>query len=230
MVLAAHGARDPRSTLVIGELVEKVRARGVETRAAYADVREPDVTSVLREEARPAVVVPAFLSAGYHVGVDIPRQVAASGHRGVVVADPFGAAPELVGALVDRLVTAGYRTGDELVLACAGSRDPAALRCSLRAARLLRARLDTPVRIGYLASAEPRLAEVVRRVRGRNRRVTVAPWLVAPGDFSDRAAGSGADVVAEPLGAHPAVVELALRRYRAGLLSLASGLRLRRPA
>ncbi|WP_040923931.1 sirohydrochlorin chelatase, partial [Saccharomonospora iraqiensis] len=75
----------------------------------YADVRAPDLTSVLRRVRGPAVVVPAFLASGYHVRTDIPAQVAASGHPDVTVTAAFGAAPELVGALHDRLREAGHR-------------------------------------------------------------------------------------------------------------------------
>ena len=43
-------------------------------------------------------------------------------------------------------------------------------------------------------------------------RVAIAPYLLAPGHFADRLAAAGADLVAAPLGAHPAVVELVLDR------------------
>jgi sirohydrochlorin ferrochelatase len=43
-------------------------------------------------------------------------------------------------------------------------------------------------------------------------RVAIAPYLLAPGRFADRLAAAGADLVAEPLGSHPAVVELMLDR------------------
>ncbi|EHR49286.1 hypothetical protein SacmaDRAFT_0993, partial [Saccharomonospora marina XMU15] len=42
-------------------------------------------------------------------------------------------------------------------------------------------------------------------------------WLLAPGLFQRRLAGAGADVVAAPLGAHPAVVDLVLRRHAEAL-------------
>jgi sirohydrochlorin ferrochelatase len=42
--------------------------------------------------------------------------------------------------------------------------------------------------------------------------VAIAPYLLAPGHFADRLAVAGADLVAEPLGAAPALVELVLDR------------------
>ena len=50
--------------------------------------------------------------------------------------------------------------------------------------------------------------------RAGQRRVAVASWLLAPGVFQERLRRSGADVVAEPLGAHEHVVDAVLHRYR----------------
>jgi sirohydrochlorin ferrochelatase len=41
----------------------------------------------------------------------------------------------------------------------------------------------------------------------------VASWLLAPGLFQRSLAEAGADVVAAPIGAHPRLVDLILRRY-----------------
>ncbi|HEV7980654.1 sirohydrochlorin chelatase [Amycolatopsis sp.] len=217
IVLAAHGTRDPAGARVIEDLAARVRARsrGVEVRVAYADVRAPDVTSVLAEVLdRPVVVVPAFLAAGYHVRVDIPAQVAASGHDDVTIARSFGPAPELVDAMAERLTAAGYRGGDSVVLAAAGSSDPRALADVDTAAHALALRLGTPVRVGYAATASPTIADMVGRARGR---VAVASWLLAPGLFQRRVTDSGADVVTTPLGTHPAAADLVLRRYAAAI-------------
>ena len=75
---------------------------------------------------RPAVVVPAFLSRGYHVNSDIPAHVAASGHPAVMVTEALGPSPQLVRVLADRLIESGWRPGDSVVLAAAGTSDPLA--------------------------------------------------------------------------------------------------------
>jgi sirohydrochlorin ferrochelatase len=212
IVLAAHGTRDPAGAAVIEELASQVREHGIDVRVAYADVRAQDVTTVLKSlPARlgPVTVVPAFLASGYHVRVDIPAQVKASGRHDVVVTHPFGPAPELLDAAVDRLHAAGYREGDHVLLAAAGSRDARALSDVDRAARGLERRLGTPVRVGFAATASPSVAELVKQARGR---VAVASWLLAPGLFHRRVTESGAEVCAAPLGAHPRVVDLILRR------------------
>lgn len=226
IVLVAHGTRDPAGPRVIGELADGVRAAlpGVGVRIAYADVCSPNVTEVLAGvRGKPCVVVPAFLAAGYHVRADIPEQVAASGHRAVVSGDAFGAAPELVAVAIERLRAAGYRPGDRVVLAAAGSSDPRALIEVHDAAYALGLRLGVPVRIGYVATATPSVADVVREVRaeaGAGARVAVASWLLAPGLFQRRLADAGADVVAGPLGAHAGVVSLVVRRYAEAMHAL----------
>ncbi|MFD0201365.1 MULTISPECIES: sirohydrochlorin chelatase [Saccharothrix] len=209
LVLVAHGTRDPAGAVVVEEIASLVRARlgGVPVRVAYADVRQPDVTSVLSSVSGPAVVVPAFLAAGYHVRVDIPEQVEASGHPDVVITDPIG--PALLPALLARLTEAGWTPGDSVVLAAAGSSDPRALADVRAVATALSHRVG-PVTIGYAATAEPRITDVVAAASGR---VAVASWLLAPGLFHQVVAESGAAVVAAPIGAHLRVVEAVLLRY-----------------
>jgi hypothetical protein len=43
--------------------------------------------------------------------------------------------------------------------------------------------------------------------------VAVAPYLLAPGRFADTVAAAPADLVSAPLGAHPGLADLVLRRY-----------------
>jgi sirohydrochlorin ferrochelatase len=209
LVLVAHGTRDPAGAVVVEEIAALVRARlaGVPVEVAYADVRQPDVTSVLRDVRGPAVVVPAFLAAGYHVRVDIPAQVEASGHPDAVITEPIG--PALLPALLSRLEEAGWRPGDNVVLAAAGSSDPRALSEVRKVATALSRRVG-PVSIGYAATATPHITDVVASLPGR---VAVASWLLAPGLFHRAATTSGAAVVAAPIGAHLRVVEAVLLRY-----------------
>ena len=232
IVLAAHGTRDPAGPLVIERLAELVRRSGVPVRVAYADVREPDVTSVLRDvgdHCGPVVVVPAFLASGYHVRTDIPAQIAAARDlrwQDVLLAKAFGPAPELVEVLLRRLRAAGHRENDAVVLAAAGSSDPRALSEVEFVAHALADRLRAPVRIGYAATAEPDIAGAVSAARRAGGRVAVASWLLAPGLFQRRVDAAGADVVAGPLCAYsagggpdvlPGVAALVLRRYSEAL-------------
>jgi sirohydrochlorin ferrochelatase len=45
--------------------------------------------------------------------------------------------------------------------------------------------------------------------------VAIASWLLAPGLFHQRLADMGADLVSEPIGGHPRVVDLIVHRARA---------------
>ena len=216
LVLVAHGTREPAGALAADEIAQAVRAKlsGVPVEVAFADVRRPSVTEVLGTVRGPAVVLPAFLASGYHVRVDVPGQVARSGHPDVRLARPLGPARAMVSAMHDRLVSAGWRAGDELVLAAAGSSDDRALADVGRAARLLAEHTGVRVRIGYVTTARPSVDEAVVAARRTGRRVAVACWLLAPGLFHRWVARCGADVVSEPIGAHPLLVEHVLRRYR----------------
>lgn len=215
LVLAAHGTRDPAGARAVDDLAVRVRAAlpGVPVHVAYADVRGPSVQQVLAAlPGEPTVVVPAFLASGYHVRVDLPAQLADSGHPAAVLAPALGPAPALVAALVDRLRTAGYRHGDRVVLAAAGSSDPRALAEVRRVADALGGRLAVPVRVGYAATATPSAADAVAAA-GAGSRVAVASWLLAPGLFHRRVSRSGADVVSAPLADHRGVVDVVVRRY-----------------
>lgn len=209
LVLVAHGTHDPRGAAVVEEIATLVRARlrNAPVVVAYADVRQPDLTAVLRTARGPVVVVPAFLAAGFHVRVDLPRQVTASGHDDVVVTDPIG--PALLPAVWKRLREAGWQPTDAVVLAAAGSSDPRALADVTRVA----AKLGTT--LGYLTTAYPSVSTAVAELSAQGRRVAVAPWLLTPGVFHRRLATVGADLVAEPIGAHRSVVDAVLLRYHA---------------
>jgi sirohydrochlorin ferrochelatase len=192
---------------VIEEIAALVRSRlgDVPVEVAYADVRQPDVTTVISRSDGPVVVVPAFLAAGYHVRVDVPQQIAASGHPDVVVTDPIGSA--LLPVVRERLREAGWHPGDAVVLAAAGSSDPRALADVTAVARTLSAE------VGYIATASPTVPEAVAALKAQGRRVAIASWLLAPGLFHQRLATAGADVVADPIGAHTRVVDAVLLRY-----------------
>jgi sirohydrochlorin ferrochelatase len=215
LVLVAHGTRDPAGAITAEALRAAVATRvpGVPVVLAYADVRAPDLVEVLSDVPDP-VVVPAFLASGYHVRVDLPEQIRRSGRSGVRLTRPLGPAPSVVGAVADRLVEAGWQPSDAVVLAAAGSSDPRALADVHRAVSLLSERVTSPVQVGYIATGAPTVDEVVIRLQRSGRRVAVASWLLAPGLFHRWLTRSGADVVSDPIGVHPALVDLVSARYR----------------
>ncbi|WP_374968307.1 sirohydrochlorin chelatase [Terrabacter sp. BE26] len=220
LVAAAHGTSSPAGRSAIGGLVAAVAARRADltVRAAFVDVQQPDPEAVLASLPRdaPARLVPLLLSAGYHVHVDLAR--AAQSVPGTTVAPALGPDDRLAGLLHRRLVTAGLRDDDVVVLGAAGSSEPSAVEdCETVAASLARL-LGRSVTTGYLSAAEPKLADAVAAQRLPGRRVVVATYLLAPGFFADLAARSGADIVTPPLltSEEPApaeLVEIVVERY-----------------
>ncbi len=213
LVLVAHGTKSVEGRRVIGALAADIRCRAaVSTRLGFVDGQPPRVGQLLGPGAQPSVVVPLLLSVGYHVRVDIGRAL----RPGSVAAGPLGPDPRLAAILVQRLLEAGYRGDDAVVLAAAGSSDPDAAVAVDRVRQLLEnSGIHTDV--GYLATASPTVAQVVSAARRSGRRVLVASYLLAPGSFQRGLAESGADVVTAPLAPHPQLVEIALDRYRSAL-------------
>jgi sirohydrochlorin ferrochelatase len=186
---------------------------------AWIELVEPAVPATLAgipADAR-AVLVPLLLSSGYHDRVDLPAAVAAT-RPDTAQAGVLGPDPLLAVALADRLAEAGAHPADAVVLAAAGSADPDAVASVHLQADLLAAELagrtgrPVPVTVGFGSAAEPDVRTAVAAARERADRVAVAPYLLAPGFFAGRLAEAGADLVAEPLGAHPAIAELVIRR------------------
>jgi sirohydrochlorin ferrochelatase len=216
LLLVAHGTRDPAGAVVTERVAERAALQlGVPVHACFADVRDPTLADVLAEVDGPTVAVPAFLAAGYHVRADVPEQLRATGRRDVLLADAFGPDPVLVAAAAQRLVEAGARPDDAVVLAVAASSDPHAQADGARAARRLGRLLGRPVTLAPIVLGDrPGVADVVARLRAEGAgRVAVASWLLAPGLFQRNLERCGADAVGAPLADHPAVLEVLRDRY-----------------
>jgi sirohydrochlorin ferrochelatase len=214
LVLVAHGSRAGAGC--VSEIAAAVAAvlPHVPVRVGFVDVRSPSVADAVAG-LEGAVVVPAFLTSGYHVRTDLPAQLAAAGADRFALTPALGPDPFLVRAALDRLGAAGWQRGDAVVLAAAGSSDPTALAEVRAAGRLLAAAVGRRVWVGFAASAAPRVDALVAGLRtAGERRVAVASWLLAPGIFHAGVAAAGADAVAAPLGAHPGVVAAVVARYR----------------
>lgn len=223
-VLVAHGTRKSTGVEMVGSLAERVAAAlGAPVRVAFVDVLGPTPAEVLRGLPGPAVVVPAFLSRGYHVNADIPAHVAASGHRDVTVAEALGPSPEIARVLADRLIESDWSPGDSVILAAAGTSDPAARSDLHKMAAWVSALTSSRVELAFAATGEPAVADAVTQLRNRGaRRVVVASYLLADGLFQDRLRNSGADAVTDPLGTHPATVRLIVSRFKRARLPIAA--------
>jgi sirohydrochlorin ferrochelatase len=218
LVLVAHGTSSRAGMSTVEHLVAEVRAGrpGVPVELCYVDVARPRLSDLLGSMTGPVVVVPLLLSTGFHVRRDIPTAVAACPGARVVVAPPLGPDPALAVALADRLREAGHVRGP-VVLAAAGSRDPAAAGQVDRMARMLGSYVGESVHPGYAHVSAPGGEDVCSVIRRLDPRPAVATYLIADGYFARRIAAAGA-LTSAPIGAHPALVRLVLRRYDSAVM------------
>jgi sirohydrochlorin ferrochelatase len=235
LVAVAHGSRNPAAQANIRGVLSAVRAvrPGLDVREAYIELASPSLPSVLASLAGEAVVVPLLLGNGYHIAHDVAG--VAEFHRpGTPCAPALGPDPLLVAALADRLAEAedrrrvtlcsGFSTGPgPVVLAVAGSSDPRSHADARVTAAMLADRLGRPVVAAYNTSTKPSVVETVAALRAEGHAsVSVATYLLSPGRFASEVKACGADVVSDPLGVHPALVELILQRHEGELLSPSS--------
>jgi len=221
LIAISHGTSSPQGQAAVAALVDAVAVAlpSVHVRLGHVDVQQPDVAASLAalDPAEPAVIVPLLLSAGYHVRVDLREQSA--GHTSVAISTALGPDPRLVEVLATRLAAVDPSPEDAIVLAVAGSSDDRANEDCRATARMLSERLARHVSIGFLAAAEPSLAQALKEARADGRRAVVANYLLAPGYFHDLAVRvAGESPTARPLldddPPAPGLVELVIDRYR----------------
>jgi sirohydrochlorin ferrochelatase len=209
LLIAAHGTRSPAGLATTRRLTDAVRAArpALSVELCFLDVLTPSLEDALDAlVGQQVVVVPLLLSPGYHVLTDIPRVV--SGRASVRVARHLGPDPLVLEAVAQRLaeLPAGPAT---TLLAAVGSSQGSARREVETAASRLGARLGRGVQV------LPLDGDLRSTLRARPAPVAVATYLLAEGLFLDklRSAAEGVAAVAEPIGTHPALVELVLARF-----------------
>ncbi|OBI49495.1 cobalamin biosynthesis protein CbiX [Mycobacterium kyorinense] len=222
LILVAHGTRSAAGIAIVDDLAEQASAVVGETvQVAFVDVLGP-APSELLSDPEPAIVLPAFLSRGYHVRTDLPAQVAASGHPDVTVTPALGPSPEVARIVTHQLIRTGWRPGDSVILAAAGTSDRMAHSDLRTTAAMVSSLIGSPVQPESVVT-EHGIADAVAKARARSsRRVVVASYLLADGLFQGRLRRSGADLVTEPLGRNPALVRLIAGRFQAAAMCLAA--------
>lgn len=233
VVAVAHGTTHLPGLTTLDAIMDRVRflRPGLRASLSFVSSATPPPIEVLADLAgrgeKEAVVLPLFLSTGYHVRHDIAEAVRGVESRGfrVHTARALGPDPMLAHVLSDRLAAVTGRVfGTEVVLAAAGSNDRRANADAVVMAGLLAERLGMPVRTAYLSATEPTIESVLTRLSRRGRPVAVASYLLAEGGYTQRLgdiaalAGLEQDAVrtprvAGPLGAHELVARLLVRRY-----------------
>lgn len=214
IVLAGHGTSDPRGIAVLEGLHLAVAGRlaGHRVDLGWLSAAPPALEDVLG--AAPVdVVVPLLLGSGYHVQVDIPALVAAQ--PDCIITEHLGPDHRVVQALAERLSDVDPDPV-AVVLAAAGTSHPVGRSETRQAADMLAARLGVPVGVAYATGQGPDVETAIAAFRDAGAdRVTVVPYLLAPGTFADRIAASASRTAmccAAPLGDHPALVDLVVDR------------------
>jgi sirohydrochlorin ferrochelatase len=232
LVAVAHGSRDPRAAATVERLLDLVRrTSGVRVVTSYLDHAPPTpgqaLGGLVGEGADEAVVLPLLLTAAYHSKTDIPGALreARAAHPRLTLhyGATLGPHPLMTRALERRLADVGVRPGPDtaVVLAAAGSSDPAANATIARMARDWRG--WHAVVPAYASAARPTPAEAVHALRRAGApRVVVASYFLAPGFFADmvreESLAAGAVAVSPALGAVPELAGIVAQRHREALV------------
>lgn len=219
LVMCSHGTADRRGQEAVRSLVEQTRMLLPDTRVVHAvvDVEQRRLSEVLAVETERdrVIVVPLLLSVGFHTSVDIALAVGA--YPNAERTPPLGTHPLIADVLIDRLresVGAWWNHGDHVVLAAAGSTDPAAAEDVRLVAHRLQTRVPVPVTVGYASASVPSVSDAVTAARAAGaRRVVIASHVLAPGFFADRLRAAGADLVAAPLAPDTRIAAIVAERF-----------------
>jgi sirohydrochlorin ferrochelatase len=218
VVLLSHGSPDARSSAAAHELARRAtRESGAAVVAAFLQHDQPDLTARCRQLAdaghSDVVVVPMLITPAFHARVDVPAAVddavTSTGLR-VALADPVGTDPLLIDALHRQLPSG------PVVLAAAGTGDPAAKQRLEAAAATWAERRSAPVVVGYASQTTPAVTAAIAALESATgSEVAVASFVLYPGVLPDRivAAAAGRHVTS-PLAATPEVISLIRERVR----------------
>lgn len=239
LIVLARGSRDPRFAATISALTEAVTCLrpGLRVAPAFLETAAPSfdetVSQLVDEGHDEIVVVPLLLSEAYHATEGVPSVIATAEarHLGLrirmtkVLGLDAAVFHVLDRRLREALAANRVRELDALVLAGAGSSDPAANAAIARAARRWGKSHHVPTIAAFASQAPPAAGEAVRALRADGRRhIAVGLLFLAPGFLTDRvtelALEAGAVAVAEPLGAESEIAEIILARFAVGALDL----------
>ncbi|MGH3474803.1 MAG: sirohydrochlorin chelatase [Aeromicrobium sp.] len=210
------GTTDPTGRAALGILVNAVRrdAPSVDVHDVPADMFRPDDSwSPVR------VAVPLTLTDG----TDVANALATARRHDptIRIAPALGPDWTLAEISVQRLIEAGARKGDTIVLGVAGSHHDSAIDGYSRSAQLLSAVWGGPVHVGSVGGRDTPLIDAVDIARAHGRRVVVASYLLTPGGHADMLRHCGADLVTAPLldGGPPdqRLVSLVIARFHEAL-------------
>jgi len=156
-------------------------------------------------------------------GTDVAQALATARRHDptIRIAPALGPDWSLAELCVQRLIEAGARKGDTIVLGVAGSHDDSAINGYSRSAQLLSAVWGGPVHVGSVGGRDTPLMDAVDIARAYGRRVVVSSFVLTPGLHADMLRHCGADLVTAPLldGGPPdqRLVSLVIARFHEAL-------------
>jgi sirohydrochlorin ferrochelatase len=194
LLACSSGRADQAERTALGALVNAVRRD-----APSVEVHDIPVDRLQLDDSWPPirVAVPLTLTDGTDVAAALA--IARRHDPTLRVAAPIGPDWAVAEICVQRLIEAGARKDDTIVLGVAGSDDDSALEGFSRAARLVSAVWGGPVHLGSVGGRDTPLTDAVDIARAYGRRVVVASYLLTPGRFTDMLRHCGADLVTGPL-------------------------------
>lgn len=214
--MCGHGTTSHAGRSALSHLVNAVRrqAREYEVVDAFVDVQHPLLPDVVAETRGPRVIVPLLLGHD-EAAASMLAAVARSDDR-IRVAPSIGPDWVLAEIGVRRLIEAGARPSDTIVLVAPRVDGPRALQDVSSAARLLSAVWGGPVHVGVVEGVGTPVDQALDIARAHSRRIVVALYDLVSGEGAARIGRHGADVVTAPLlGAEapdPRLVSLTLAR------------------
>lgn len=216
LLACSSGHADSAERVALQGLVNAVRRD-----APSVDVRDTPVDLMTLDDDWPPVrvAVPLTLTGGTAVAAAL--SAAARHDQSLVIAHPIGPDWTLAELCVQRLIEAGARKDDTIVLGVSGAHDDAAITGYSRMARLVSAVWGGPVHIGSIGGKDTPLTDAVDIARAYGQRVVVSSYVLTPGRDADMLRHCGADLVTAPVldGGLPdrRVVDLVLARFHQAL-------------
>ncbi|WP_229054225.1 sirohydrochlorin chelatase [Aeromicrobium sp. Leaf350] len=199
LIVGSAGTHSAEGRANVSRLINAVRreAHGLDVADGYVDQQSPALAEVVRTTAGPRAIVPLLLTRD-----PLPLRAMVAAARldpSVSVTAPIGPDWVLAEIGVQRLMEAGARPEDTIVLAADAVTDEAALEDVSKAARLLSAVWGGRVHVGTLGGLDADLGDAIDVARAYGKRVVVSSYVLTSGSAHDQMQLSGADVVTSPL-------------------------------
>lgn len=192
---SSHLGRSGLAAMV--NMVRKEAPPGVRVVDAYLREQQPTLADVIAETTGQRIVVPVLLGHDDRLLADIDAAVGA--RRDVLVTAPVGPDWPLAEVSVQRMIEAGARPSDTIVMLAETATGERAVEDLGKAARLLSAVWGGRVHVGAMSGVGPPVADTLDIARAYGKRIVVSVYAWTSEHLARELAALGADVVTAPL-------------------------------